>query len=331
MTGAIGTSVPRGHVKEFPANAARWAKANYDRQFHQGLTGGPLTMGRLKAEWGQKIVVEAWRGRQGRGGECNLRTGMLTHSPQTPLTAVLVTCRVLSSPSRNGEGLGTLINLLFRDKEYRRDREGTRCGGAGRGFGFAVEGAEKCCSQGHIHEDPRGYASYFAGWFYNYGGNLLPHFLLPNMSSSPPLDCGSGGGDTAFKGLRIASLFIIWASSSFAATFPIVAHRSRVINLPLAVFESVFSSLTSLPTWFSYQLPTGRPNILGLGLSSPLDSSTSSPPASASSPHPVLEPHGKAMFAPLSDGNLSDNNSDWRMQRSPTPWPLLSCRLLAYL
>ena len=127
-----------------------------------------------------------------------------------------------------------------------------------------------------------------------------PHSLLPNMSSSPPLNCGSGGGDTAFKGLRIASLFIIWASSSFAATFPIVANRSRVIHLPLVVFESV--SLLQLPLfqrWISYQLLTGRPNILALALSSPLDSSTSSPPASASSPHPALEPHGKAMFAPL--------------------------------
>ena len=152
------------------------------------------------------------------------------------------------------------------------------------------------------------------------------------MSSSPPLNCGSGGGDTAFKGLRIASLFIIWASSSFAATFPIVANRSRVIHLPLVVFESV--SLLQLPLfqrWISYQLLTGRPNILALALSSPLDSSTSSPPASASSPHPALEPHGKAMFAPLSDDNLNDNKSDCPMRCSPTPWHLLSYRLFPYL
>src|SRR5258708_1198234 len=59
------------------------------------------------------------------------------------------------------------------------------------------------------------------------------------MSSTT--NCGSGGGATSLKGLRIASLFIIWASSSFAATFPTVAHRSRFIHLPVAVFESVSS------------------------------------------------------------------------------------------
>nr|AMD82963.1 zinc transporter protein ZIP1 [Russula atropurpurea] len=79
------------------------------------------------------------------------------------------------------------------------------------------------------------------------------------MSSPPPLNCGSGGGDTAFKGLRIASLFIIWASSSFAATFPIVAHRSRVINLPLAVFETAkyFGSGVIIATGFIHLLAPG--------------------------------------------------------------------------
>ena len=94
------------------------------------------------------------------------------------------------------------------------------------------------------------------GWVYNLSSPTYSlTCLFPHMSSSPPLNCGSGGGDTAFKGLRIASLFIIWASSSFAATFPIVAHRSRVINLPLAVFESVsFLLLPLCQRWISYQL-----------------------------------------------------------------------------
>ncbi len=59
--------------------------------------------------------------------------------------------------------------------------------------------------------------------------------------SSP--DCGSGGGDTSFEGLRVASLFIIWTTSSFAATFPVVAHRSRVIHLPPVILEYVSSPL----------------------------------------------------------------------------------------
>jgi hypothetical protein len=68
--------------------------------------------------------------------------------------------------------------------------------------------------------------------------------------SSP--NCGSGGGANSFEGLRIASLFIIWTGSSFAATFPIVARRSRAIHFPLRVFESVsflcqFLFLTSTP------------------------------------------------------------------------------------
>jgi hypothetical protein len=58
------------------------------------------------------------------------------------------------------------------------------------------------------------------------------------MSSTT--NCGSGGGSSTFEGLRVASLFIIWTTSSFAATFPVVARRSRVINFPLAIFESVF-------------------------------------------------------------------------------------------
>ena len=84
-------------------------------------------------------------------------------------------------------------------------------------------------------ENPRGYAPPLPD--YNYSNpSLVPPALPLNMSTP---NCGSGGGDTALKGLRIASLFIIWTSSSFAATFPVVARRSRVIHIPLAIFESV--------------------------------------------------------------------------------------------
>ena len=83
------------------------------------------------------------------------------------------------------------------------------------------------------HEDPHGYAPQD----YNYCNPPLVPLALPLKMSSP--NCGSGGGDTALKGLRIASLFIIWTSSSFAATFPVIARRSRVIHIPLAIFEFV--------------------------------------------------------------------------------------------
>ncbi len=55
--------------------------------------------------------------------------------------------------------------------------------------------------------------------------------------------------------------------------------------------------LSPLPTFISYQLPAARQNILALGSSSPPDSSTFSPPASASLPRPVLDPNGKNMSA----------------------------------
>ena len=55
-----------------------------------------------------------------------------------------------------------------------------------------------------------------------------------HMSS---VNCDSGGGATTYTGLRIASVFIIWGTSTFGATFPIVGHRSRVIRVPPLAFE----------------------------------------------------------------------------------------------
>jgi solute carrier family 39 (zinc transporter), member 1/2/3 len=56
--------------------------------------------------------------------------------------------------------------------------------------------------------------------------------------SDDSVDCNPGGGATTFKGLRIASVFIIWAGSTFGALFPVIARRTK-IQVPDAVFECV--------------------------------------------------------------------------------------------
>ncbi|KAF8493243.1 hypothetical protein F5888DRAFT_1927142 [Russula emetica] len=77
-------------------------------------------------------------------------------------------------------------------------------------------------------------------------------------------NCGSGGGDTSFQGLRVASLFIIWTTGSFAAIFPVVARRSRVIHFSPAILESVsfqngqffFGSGVIIATAFIHLVPS---------------------------------------------------------------------------
>ncbi|KAH9967522.1 Zinc/iron permease [Russula dissimulans] len=73
------------------------------------------------------------------------------------------------------------------------------------------------------------------------------------------VNCGSGGGATTFEGLRIASLFIIWATSSFAATFPVAARRSRFIHVPHLLFETAkyFGSGVIIATGFIHLLAPG--------------------------------------------------------------------------
>lgn len=62
------------------------------------------------------------------------------------------------------------------------------------------------------------------------------------MSDSDDVNCGSGGGSDTYFGLRIASVFIIWAGSSFGAMFPVLAKRTSLVNPPKWLFECVFLS-----------------------------------------------------------------------------------------
>ena len=60
------------------------------------------------------------------------------------------------------------------------------------------------------------------------------------------VNCGEGGGDDAFLGLRIASVFIILVGSTFGALFPVLAKRAKWLTIPKSVFEYV-PSLSASP------------------------------------------------------------------------------------
>lgn len=51
------------------------------------------------------------------------------------------------------------------------------------------------------------------------------------------LNCGSGGGADNFFALRIASIFIVLVGSMSGALFPVLARRTRWLNVPHAVFD----------------------------------------------------------------------------------------------
>ena len=52
------------------------------------------------------------------------------------------------------------------------------------------------------------------------------------------VNCGTGGGDDRFFGLRVASIFVILVTSMFGALFPVIARRTRLKNvIPLSLFE----------------------------------------------------------------------------------------------
>ncbi len=95
-----------------------------------------------------------------------------------------------------------------------------------------------CCSQNLL--SPATFSSY---------PGLVQIFFLPNMSASmhiltrdddDALNCGSGGGADTFFGLRVASIFIISACSTFGALFPVLVKSSSWLHVPKSVFESVF-------------------------------------------------------------------------------------------
>lgn len=51
------------------------------------------------------------------------------------------------------------------------------------------------------------------------------------------VNCGSGGGADTYFGLRVASIFIILVGSMSGALFPVLARRTRWLQVPKAVFD----------------------------------------------------------------------------------------------
>jgi len=70
------------------------------------------------------------------------------------------------------------------------------------------------------------------------------------------LNCGSGGGADTFFGLRVASVFIILIGSMSGALFPVLARRTKWLNVPLAVFDfaKYFGSGVIIATAFIHLL-----------------------------------------------------------------------------
>lgn len=63
--------------------------------------------------------------------------------------------------------------------------------------------------------------------------------------SSTDQNCGNGGGADTYTGLRIASIFVILATSACGTFFPVLTKRSKCLKVPIGVFESVFSFIFS--------------------------------------------------------------------------------------
>ncbi|KAF8444967.1 ZIP-like iron-zinc transporter [Boletus edulis BED1] len=55
--------------------------------------------------------------------------------------------------------------------------------------------------------------------------------------SSTDVNCGEGGGAYTYTNLRIASIFVIFATSAIGSFFPVLARKSKWLKVPNAVFE----------------------------------------------------------------------------------------------
>ncbi|KAI0369853.1 ZIP zinc/iron transport family [Pilatotrama ljubarskyi] len=68
----------------------------------------------------------------------------------------------------------------------------------------------------------------------------MRHAHILARDDDDDVNCGSGGGDTRFTGLRIASVFVILATSLFGALFPVLARRNAWlrVRVPTKVFDT---------------------------------------------------------------------------------------------
>ncbi|TCD65047.1 high-affinity Zn(2+) transporter zrt1, partial [Steccherinum ochraceum] len=82
------------------------------------------------------------------------------------------------------------------------------------------------------------------------------HLLRRDDAADDSLNCGSGGGSDTFFGLRVASVFIILVGSMSGALFPVLARRTKWLNVPDAVFDfaKYFGSGVIIATAFIHLL-----------------------------------------------------------------------------
>ncbi|KAH9893317.1 ZIP zinc/iron transport family [Cubamyces lactineus] len=68
----------------------------------------------------------------------------------------------------------------------------------------------------------------------------MRHARLLARDDDDSVNCGSGGGDRRYTGLRIASIFIILATSLIGALFPVLAKRTKWLSnrIPTRVFDT---------------------------------------------------------------------------------------------
>jgi zinc transporter 1/2/3 len=54
--------------------------------------------------------------------------------------------------------------------------------------------------------------------------------------------CSAGGGAHTYTSLRIASVFVILATSTFGALFPVLSRRTSWLRVPTPVFKYVIET-----------------------------------------------------------------------------------------
>ncbi|KAF9531709.1 ZIP-like iron-zinc transporter [Crepidotus variabilis] len=78
-------------------------------------------------------------------------------------------------------------------------------------------------------------------------------------ADSSAVNCGSNGRVDTYMGLRVASIFIIMAGSTFGALFPVLARKSTWLHVPKSLFDfaKFFGSGVIIATAFIHLLAPG--------------------------------------------------------------------------
>ncbi|KAF5355333.1 hypothetical protein D9758_006057 [Tetrapyrgos nigripes] len=76
------------------------------------------------------------------------------------------------------------------------------------------------------------------------------------LDAASDVNCGSGGGSDTYFGLRVASIFIIGFGSTAGALFPVLAKRTKYLQVPKCIFDfaKFFGSGVIIATAFIHLL-----------------------------------------------------------------------------